>query len=72
MSTVTTEITVKKVAVHPLVLLSVVDHFNPMHKTNSKTCIVVGLLRNCRSNAVLDMPNNFALPFDEDDKDNSV
>ena len=72
MSTVTTEITVEKVVVHPLVLLSVVDHYNRMDKAGSKNRVVGALLGNWRSKGVLDVSNSFAVPFDEDDKDKSV
>ncbi|CAG9771959.1 unnamed protein product [Ceutorhynchus assimilis] len=66
------EVSTTKVVVHPLVLLSVVDHFNRMGKIgNSKR--VVGVLLGCwRAKGVLDVSNSFAVPFDEDDKDKSV
>ncbi|KAL5287165.1 PSMD7 family protein [Megaselia abdita] len=66
------EVTVSKVIVHPLVLLSVVDHFNRMGKIGNQKR-VVGVLLGCwRSKGVLDVSNSFAVPFDEDDKDKSV
>ncbi|XP_055856575.1 26S proteasome non-ATPase regulatory subunit 7 [Episyrphus balteatus] len=66
------EVTVNKVIVHPLVLLSVVDHFNRMGKIGNQKR-VVGVLLGCwRSKGVLDVSNSFAVPFDEDDKDKSV
>ncbi|CAG0885981.1 unnamed protein product [Cyprideis torosa] len=62
------ELPVTKVLVHPLVLLSVVDHFNRVGKKR-----VVGvLLGSWRTKGVLDVSNSFAVPFDEDDKDKSV
>ncbi|KAG4066462.1 hypothetical protein HA402_007098 [Bradysia odoriphaga] len=66
------EVTVNKVIVHPLVLLSVVDHFNRMGKIGNQKR-VVGVLLGCwRQKGVLDVSNSFAVPFDEDDKDKSV
>lgn len=60
-----------KVVVHPLVLLSVVDHFNRMGKVGNQKR-VVGLLLGSTRQGVLDVSNSFALPFDEDEKDPSV
>ncbi|KAG8233223.1 hypothetical protein J437_LFUL013277 [Ladona fulva] len=66
------EITPTKVVVHPLVLLSVVDHFNRMGKIGNQKR-VVGVLLGCwRGKGVLDVSNSFAVPFDEDEKDKSV
>jgi len=66
------EAPVTKVIVHPLVLLSVVDHFNRMSKIGNQKR-VVGILLGCRKEkGVLDVSNSFAVPFDEDDKDRSV
>lgn len=62
---------IHKVVVHPLVLLSVVDHFNRMKKVgNIKR--VCGVLLGSNRQGVLDVSNSFAVPFDEDDKDKSV
>ncbi|XP_055998013.1 26S proteasome non-ATPase regulatory subunit 7-like [Ostrea edulis] len=62
---------ISKVVVHPLVLLSVVDHFNRMGKVgNAKR--VVGVLLGANRQGVLDVSNSFAVPFDEDDKDKTV
>jgi len=62
---------INKVVVHPLVLLSVVDHFNRMGKVgNIKR--VCGVLLGSNRQGVLDVSNSFAVPFDEDDKDKSV
>ncbi|CAH0700788.1 unnamed protein product [Spodoptera exigua] len=66
------EVLTTKVVVHPLVLLSVVDHFNRMGKIGNQKR-VVGVLLGCwRAKGVLDVSNSFAVPFDEDDKDKSV
>jgi 26S proteasome regulatory subunit N8 len=59
------------VVVHPLVLLSVVDHFNRMKQVGN-TRRVVGLLLGSLRNKTLDISNSFAVPFDEDDKDKDV
>lgn len=62
---------IEKVVVHPLVLLSVVDHFNRMSKIGNQKRVSGVLLGSIR-NKVLDVANSFAVPFDEDDKDASV
>lgn len=54
------ETSITKVIVHPLVLLSVVDHFKRK------------LLGCWRAKCVLDVSSSFEVPFDEDDKDKSV
>lgn len=57
------EVTVNKVIVHPLVLLSVVDHFNRMGKIGNQKR-VVGVLLGCwRQKGVLDVSNSFAGKF---------
>lgn len=61
----------EKVVVHPLVLLSVVDHFNRMKQVGN-TKRVVGLLLGSSRNKILDISNSFAVPFDEEDKDKDV
>ncbi|XP_074644698.1 26S proteasome non-ATPase regulatory subunit 7-like [Tubulanus polymorphus] len=62
---------IEKVVVHPLVLLSVVDHFNRMGKVGNQKR-VVGVLLGANRHGVLDVSNSFAVPFDEDDKDRTV
>ncbi|UJR16083.1 hypothetical protein I4U23_002996 [Adineta vaga] len=62
---------IEKVVVHPLVLLSVVDHFNRMGKIGNSQR-VVGLLLGSLKNKILDVSNSFALPFDEEDKEKDV
>jgi len=73
MSTVTTnpKDAIERVVVHPLVLLSVVDHFNRMSKVGNQKRVAGVLLGSVR-NKVLDVANSFAIPFDEDDRDASV
>uniref|UniRef100_A0A9J8AD52 26S proteasome non-ATPase regulatory subunit 7 n=4 Tax=Cyprinidae TaxID=7953 RepID=A0A9J8AD52_CYPCA len=65
------DLAVERVVVHPLVLLSVVDHFNRIGKVGSQKR-VVGVLLGSWHKKVLDVSNSFAVPFDEDDKDDSV
>merc|ERR1711923_40754 len=60
------------VTVHPLVLLSVVDHFNRMSKIGNQKRVVGVLLGSWSSKTHLDISNSFAIPFDEDEKDPSV
>lgn len=59
------------VIVHPLVLLSVVDHFNRMGKIGNQKRVVGVLLGSwvLGTKDKLDISNSFAVPFDEDDKD---
>jgi len=66
------EVQLDKVVVHPLVLLSVVDHFNRMGKIGNQKRVVGVLLGNWSSRGVLDIANSFAVPFDEDEKDKEV
>ncbi|VDM97019.1 unnamed protein product [Thelazia callipaeda] len=60
---------VNKVVVHPLVLLSVVDHFYRVSKTQNAKRVVGVLLGSLKANKTLDIANCFAVPFDEDEKD---
>jgi 26S proteasome regulatory subunit N8 len=62
---------VSKVVVHPLVLLSVVDHYNRMGKVGNVRR-VVGVLLGSNRQGVLDVSNSFAVPFDEDLKEPDV
>ena len=57
------------VVVHPLVLLSVVDHFNRMGKIGNQKRVVGVLLGSWTTRDILDISNSFAVPFDEDEKD---
>merc|ERR1712066_1121860 len=64
-----------RVIVHPLVLLSAVDHFNRVGNV-SRNARVVGCLLGCTKTIdgkrVLDISNSFAVPFDEDSKEDKV
>ncbi|XP_022664956.1 26S proteasome non-ATPase regulatory subunit 7-like [Varroa jacobsoni] len=68
----THELLVSKVIVHPLVLLSVVDHFNRMGKIGNQKRVVGVLLGSLKEKGILDISNSFAVPFDEDERDKSV
>lgn len=63
---------VQKVIVHPLVLLSVVDHYNRMGKIGNQKRVAGILLGGWNSKGVLDISNSFGVPFDEDDNDKNV
>jgi 26S proteasome regulatory subunit N8 len=60
----------EKVILHPLVLLSVVDHYNRVAKDSKKR--VVGALLGEVQKGQVDVSNSFAVPFEEDDKDSSI
>ncbi|RLM64247.1 uncharacterized protein C2845_PM16G22890 [Panicum miliaceum] len=59
--------TLEKVVVHPLVLLSIVDHYNRVARDTRKR--VVGILLGTSSRGSVDVTNSYAVPFEEDDKD---
>jgi len=58
--------TLERVEIHPLVLLSVTDHYNRVAKDTKKR--VVGCLLGQRIGKRLDVTNSFAVPFDEEDR----
>lgn len=53
-----------QVRVHPLVLLSVADHYNRVAKDTRKR--VVGVLLGSHNRTSVDVTNSFAVPFEED------
>lgn len=59
--------TPQHVVVHPLVLLSVVDHYNRVAKDTKKR--VVGVLLGTVEKGRVDVTNSFAVPFEEDARD---
>lgn len=59
-----------KVVVHPLVLLSVVDHYNRSCALTKRRA--VGVLLGSWKKNVLDVANSFAVPFEEDPKNPDV
>lgn len=62
--------TPEQVVVHPLVLLSVVDHYNRVAKGTTKR--VVGILLGSVVRGRVDVTNSYAVPFEEDAKDPST
>eukprot|EP00884_Botryococcus_braunii_P014364 jgi/Botrbrau1/22929/Bobra.0030s0007.1 len=56
--------------VHPLVLLSVVDHYHRVAKDTRKR--VLGVLLGEVSKGRIDITNSFAVPFEEDDRDTKI
>src|ERR1700733_14472311 len=76
----TLALTSTQVIVHPLVLLSAVDHYNRAAKGTKKR--VVGILLGQNIGSTINVANSFAgmslttilttVPFEEDDKDPSV
>ncbi|CAH8569308.1 unnamed protein product [Schistosoma turkestanicum] len=63
---------IKKVVVHPLVLLGVVDHYSRSGKVTSGQKRVVGVLLGSLNGNILDVSNSFAVPFEEDAVDPDV
>ena len=64
---------VKEVVVHPIVLLSAVDHFHRVLKDNKKRDKrVVGVLLGSYGKGTVDVTNSFAVPFEEDAKNPSI
>lgn len=64
-----------RVILHPLVLLSAVDHFNRIGNVSRNARVVgclLGATKIIEGKRVLDISNSFAVPFDEDSKDASV
>ncbi|KAM0830493.1 hypothetical protein ACQ4PT_066165 [Festuca glaucescens] len=59
--------TLERVVVHPLVLLSIVDHYNCVPRDTRKR--VVGVLLGTSSRGTVDVTNCYAVSFGEDDKD---
>lgn len=59
------ELPFKKVVVHPLVLLSVVDHFNRMGKIGNHKRVVGILLGSIKGKGILDISNSFACKFEK-------
>jgi len=62
---VTRKLIINSAAVHPLVLLSVVDHATRVQASKRVVGVVLG---NVRADGVAECTNSFAVPFDEDKK----
>ena len=59
------------VKIHPIALLSIVDHFErTVGKKKNKRAL--GVLLGVENNGVLDVTNSYAVPFDEDPKSKGV
>ncbi|KAF9594509.1 hypothetical protein IFM89_031627 [Coptis chinensis] len=61
---------IEKVIIHPLVLLSVVDHYNRVARDTRKR--VIGVLLGSSFKGTVDVSNCYAVPFEEEDKDPSI
>jgi len=61
---------ITKVIVHPLVLLSTVDHYNRTAKDTNKR--VAGVLLGEISKGEVDVTNSFAIPFEEEDNNSDI
>jgi 26S proteasome regulatory subunit N8 len=61
---------VQEVVVHPLVLLSVVDHYNRVARDTRKR--VVGVVLGESSRGKFEITNSFAVPFEEEPRDPKV
>ena len=59
-----------EVTIHPLVLLSAVDHYHRVAKDTQRR--VVGVLLGQRMKDKVDVSNSFAVPFEEDLKNPTV
>lgn len=71
MTEVTTAIgNISNVIVHPLVLLSVADHYHRVARGTRKRA--VGVLLGTVSRGIVDATNSFAVPFEEDSKNPAV
>lgn len=62
---------VETVVVHPLVLLSVTDHYNRVARDSSNRR-VVGVLLGETWKGRVDVTNSFAVPFEEDPKEPGI
>lgn len=73
-----TERKISEVVVHPIVLLSIVDHYNRISKGSTKRAVgvLLGLplltLGDYQAGGRADVSNVYAVPFEEDPKDPKV
>ena len=63
-----------EVIVHPLVLLSVSDHFTRIAETSKRRVVgvILGQSQFDGSKLVIDMTNTFAIPFEEEAKNCNI
>ena len=59
----------QKVIVHPLVLLSVVDHYTRSAQNTKKRVVGILLGQHQQQESIVNVANSFAVPFEEDEKD---
>ncbi|KAL7419259.1 proteasome regulatory particle subunit [Cryptotrichosporon argae] len=64
-----TELSSTNVVIHPLVLLSVVDHAARLHLEQNAKKRVLGILLGQDNGTSINVANSFAVPFEEDDRD---
>eukprot|EP00906_Rhabdomonas_costata_P036356 RCo051024 len=64
--------TPEEVVVHPLVLLSTVDHYNRINAGVVLGKRVLGVLLGTSLKGKVDVTNSFALPFEEDSKESNI
>ena len=62
---------ITEVVVHPIVLLSIVDHYNRMAKGSIKRVVGV-LLGEHLAGGKVDITNVYAVPFEEDSRDPKI
>ena len=64
-------VAIREANVHPLVLLSIVDHFNRVNvKTRNKR--VIGALLGWVDDEKVEVVNSYAIPFEEDPSQSSI
>ena len=61
-----------EVRIHPLVLLSAVDHYTRINHKITSGRRVVGILLGSRVSGIIDIENSFAVPFEEDPSNPSL
>ena len=60
------------IVIHPLVLLSVVDHYNRVVDKSKNRRVVGALLGDRLPDGTVDISNCYAIPFEEDPKDPNI
>ena len=58
--------------VHPLVLLSIVDHYNRVNGGLSNKKRVAGALLGEMNNKTVEVSNSYAIPFEEDPNESNI
>ncbi|KNH08991.1 26S proteasome non-ATPase regulatory subunit 7 [Perkinsela sp. CCAP 1560/4] len=61
-----------EVRMHPLVLLSAVDHYNRLNNAITSGKRVVGILLGTQTERFIDINNSYAVPFEEDESNKNV